>query len=187
MKFRVMGQVMKVLAPCLAFVEAYSPSKTHNMMAILLDPHHKTMKVIREYIGDFQASSIVEEYDRKIVLPHLIQVYKHLNLTSDVPPNHVALTNDDMFFGMGVSNDDTMHNLLKNELRLFQCLGGNPKDCENSLVWWAAHESQFLHVAFLAYQILKIVGSQIETESIFNFARVITKLRQSRLGIENLD
>jgi hypothetical protein len=94
---------------------------------------------------------------------------------------------DDMFFGMGVTNDDAMHNLLKNELRLFQCLGGNPKDYKNSLVWWAAHESQFPHVAFLAHQILEIVGSQIETESIFNFARVITNLWQSRLGIGNLD
>ncbi len=81
MKFCMMGQVIKVLAPCLAFAKAYSPLKAH----------HKTMKVIREYIGDFQASSIVEEYDRKIVLP---QVYKHLNSTSDVPPNLVALTND---------------------------------------------------------------------------------------------
>jgi hypothetical protein len=40
-----MGQVIKFLAPCLAFAKAYSPSKAH----------HKTMKVIREYIGDFQA------------------------------------------------------------------------------------------------------------------------------------
>ncbi len=30
-----------------------------------------------------------------------------------------------MFLGMGVSNDDAMHNLLKNELKLFKCLRGN--------------------------------------------------------------
>ncbi len=80
-------------------------------MAMMLDPCHKTMKVISEYIGDFQASSIVEEYDKKMVLPQLIQVYKHMNPINDVP--------DDMFLGMGVLNDDAMHNLLKNELRLF--------------------------------------------------------------------
>jgi hypothetical protein len=68
----MMGQVIKVLTPFLGFVEAYSPSKAHNMMATMLNPRHKTMKVIREYIGDFQASSIVEEYDRKMVLPQLI-------------------------------------------------------------------------------------------------------------------
>jgi len=48
-----MGQVIKVLAPFLAFAKVYSPLKAHNMMAIMLDPSHKTMKVIREYIGDF--------------------------------------------------------------------------------------------------------------------------------------
>jgi hypothetical protein len=60
------------------------------MTITLLSPKRK----IREYIGDFQAFSIVEGYDRKIVLPQLIQVYKHLISTSDVPPNLVALTND---------------------------------------------------------------------------------------------
>ncbi len=88
-------------------------------MAIILDPHHQTMKVIKEYIDDFQASSIVEEYDKKMVLSQLIQVYKHMNPTSDVPFDRVALMDDDMFLGMGASSDDVMHNLLKNELRLF--------------------------------------------------------------------
>jgi hypothetical protein len=119
MKLHMMGQVIKVLAPFLAFAEVYSPSKARNMMAIMLDPRHKTMKVIREYNGDFQASSIVEEHDKKMVLPQLTQVYKHMNPTNDVPLDRVALMDDDMFLGMGVSNDDAMHNLLKNELRLF--------------------------------------------------------------------
>jgi len=65
MKLHMMGQVIKVLAPFLAFTKVYSPSKAHNMMAIMLDPCHKTMKVITEYIGDFQASSIVENMTRK--------------------------------------------------------------------------------------------------------------------------
>jgi hypothetical protein len=64
---------------------------------------------------------------------------------------------------------------------------GESKDYENSLVWWIAHESQFLHVVFLAHQIFRIVGSQIETERIFNLVGVITNLQRSRLGIENLD
>jgi hypothetical protein len=38
-----------------------------------------------------------------------------MNPTSDVPLDCVVLIDDDMFIGMGVSNDDAMHNLLKNE------------------------------------------------------------------------
>jgi hypothetical protein len=41
------------------------------MMAIMFDLHHKNMKVIKEYVGDFFASKIVEEYHRKMVLPQL--------------------------------------------------------------------------------------------------------------------
>ncbi len=64
---------------------------------------------------------------------------------------------------------------------------GEPKDYENSLVWWVAHESQFSHVVFPAHQILRIVGFQIETKRIFNLVGIITNLQRSRLGIENLD
>jgi hypothetical protein len=55
--------VIDVLAPFLAFAKIYSPLKAHNMMAIMFDPCHKNMKVIREYVGDSFTSRIVEEYD----------------------------------------------------------------------------------------------------------------------------
>jgi hypothetical protein len=57
------GWVIDVLAPFLAFVETYSPLKAHKMMAIMFDPRHKNMKMIKEYVGDSFASIIVEEYD----------------------------------------------------------------------------------------------------------------------------
>jgi hypothetical protein len=41
------------------------------MMAIMFDPHHKNMKVIRKYVGDSYASKIVKEYDLKMELPQL--------------------------------------------------------------------------------------------------------------------
>jgi len=38
------------------------------MMAIMFDPHHKNIKVIKKYVGDSFASKIVEKYDRKMAL-----------------------------------------------------------------------------------------------------------------------
>ena len=61
------------------------------------------------------------------------------------------------------------------------------KSAENPLHWWKAHESQFPTVAFLARQVLGIVGSQIETERVFSIAGVLTALRRCRLGSKNLD
>jgi len=55
--------VIDVLAPFLASIETYSPLKAHNMMAIMFDPCHKNMKVIKEYVGDSFTLRIVEEYD----------------------------------------------------------------------------------------------------------------------------
>lgn len=73
-----------------------------------------------------------------------------MNPTSVALLDPITSIYDDLFFGLGVSNDDALHSLLRNELRMFQCLQVNPKDCENPLMWWATHEAQFLHVALLA-------------------------------------
>jgi hemerythrin-like domain-containing protein len=40
---------------------------------------------------------------------------------------------------------------------------------------------------FLARQILKIVGSQIEIEKIFSLANILTNLRKCHLQLENLE
>ncbi len=37
-------------------------------MAIMFDPHHKNIKVIKKYVGDSFASKIVEKYDQKMAL-----------------------------------------------------------------------------------------------------------------------
>jgi hypothetical protein len=46
---------------------------------------------------------------------------------------------------------------------------------------------QLPHVSFLAHQVLGIARSYIEIEQIFGVTNVITNLRRSHLGIENLD
>jgi hypothetical protein len=49
------------------------------------------------------------------------------------------------------------------------------------------HESQLFYFAFVAQQIIKIVGSQIEVERVFNIANICINMRRSKLGIENLE
>jgi hypothetical protein len=45
----------------------------------------------------------------------------------------------------------------------------------------------FLTIGFLAWQILEIVDSQIETKRIFSLVGILIKLRKCRLQIENLE
>jgi hypothetical protein len=59
--------------------------------------------------------------------------------------------------------------------------------CVDPLAWWWIHETQFPNVSLLAKQILKIIGSQIEIECVFNLVDVLTTLRHCRLQVDNLN
>jgi hypothetical protein len=51
------------------------------MLAIMLDPCFKNMKVIWHYVGNSSEGEIVVEYDAKVVYPLLLQVYFYVNPT----------------------------------------------------------------------------------------------------------
>jgi hypothetical protein len=56
-----------------------------------------------------------------------------------------------------------------------------------SLACWKAHEQHFSYVAFIAQQVLGIVGSQMEVKRIFNIVNICTNLRHSQLGTDNFE
>jgi hypothetical protein len=102
----MLGCTIEVLAPFLSFTKTYSTIKEHNMMAIMIDPRHKILKVIHEYMEIYIVFlSIVEEYI-KASHPNVFTSYKNLNLTNDVLLEHIPLFDEDLFFGQFVSNDD---------------------------------------------------------------------------------
>jgi hypothetical protein len=70
------------------------------MLAIMLDPCSKNIKIIQDFVGNAHAIQIVTDYDINIVCPLLLHVFFHLN------PIRVAIANqstivqdDDLFFG----------------------------------------------------------------------------------------
>jgi hypothetical protein len=51
------------------------------MLAIMLDLQFKSMNIVCEFVdNDAMVQGIMGEYDHKIVLPMLLQMYFHLNL-----------------------------------------------------------------------------------------------------------
>ncbi len=56
-KLRMMGQVLNALGPFLPFYESYIVAKAHNMLAIMLDPCFKNMKIIWDFCGGFTCPS----------------------------------------------------------------------------------------------------------------------------------
>jgi hypothetical protein len=66
----------------------------------MIDPRHKILKVIQEYMEIYIVLSIVKEYAM------FIQVYKNLNLTNVVPLQPIPLFDEDLVFEQFISNDD---------------------------------------------------------------------------------
>jgi hypothetical protein len=54
---------------------------------------------------------------------------------------------------------------------IFKRFQMNAKNIKCPFEWWEKHESMFPTVGFLAYQIKKIVGSQIEIKKIYSLIR----------------
>jgi hypothetical protein len=91
-------------------------------------------------------------------------------------------------FGTATSPEEATEGTIVKELSLFHQLVIDKEDLqEGPLNWWKHNEAKFPNVGFLACQYLGILGSQIETERIFSVAGVLTNLRCTKLGIDNLE
>ncbi len=76
---RMAFEVINVLEPFLAFVVTFNVVTSHNMCALQLDPRFKGLQCIMEYVGRDKTATIVEEYDRQVLMLLLVVVSKHLN------------------------------------------------------------------------------------------------------------
>jgi len=52
------------------------------------------------------------------------------------------------------------------------------KDIKCYMQWWQKNESVFPIIGFLAQQILRIVGSHIESKAFFSLASILTNLKK---------
>jgi hypothetical protein len=79
-------------------------------------------------------------------------------------------------FGSLAFTKEVAMRLIRVELSLFKRTT-MPIDPFSPFIWWAEYEQQFPNLAYLARQVMGIVGSQIEIERIFNMVGVITSLK----------
>jgi len=77
-------------------------------------------------------------------------------------------------FEMITSTNELMKEFIKQNLVIFRWHQLDLNDI-SVLQWWKKHKSMFLIVAFIVYQILSIVGSQI---IIFDLIRILINLRK---------
>jgi hypothetical protein len=186
LKSRMEEEVLAVLEPLLSFAGTYSRQNAHNMLALMLDPRFKGLGLVRDYVGGEKVVSIVYEYDNLVLLPLLMQCYKRLHPTAQ-SQEPITPISENSIFGAQASAEEVIMEQLKSELSLFRRLHVADGDYDSPLSWWRKHEKEFRNVAFLARQILGIVGSQVEIERIFSITGVILSQQRCRLGVEHLD
>jgi len=58
-------EVIGVIDFFLTFLTKYNERRMHNMLALLLDPKFKSLKLIYSFIGCEHRVAIIKEYDRK--------------------------------------------------------------------------------------------------------------------------
>ncbi len=95
--------------------------------------------------------------------------------------------NSSEIFLMSTGTNEPTKEVMNKELLMFRGFQVNVKDIQCPLEWWAKHESLFPTMAFLARQILGIIGFQIEIEKKNSLVEIFTNLRRCHLQLDNLD
>jgi len=67
-----------------SFMVPFQKAKTHNMLALMLNPHYKGLGFI-QYVDKERAQRIVSEYDHQIMFPFLVCAYNFSIQVTQVP------------------------------------------------------------------------------------------------------
>jgi hypothetical protein len=71
----MMVEVQDILTPFLAFTLSYNVNKAHNMLALMLELHFKSLDVVKTFIKWAKVIQIVAKYDSKTLLPLLVVAF----------------------------------------------------------------------------------------------------------------
>ncbi len=75
---RMKLHILEVFLPLIFFLYAYDRKKGHNMLALMLDPRFKSMKLITIFLGHENVVVIIVEYDQQLMLLLLTKTTKLL-------------------------------------------------------------------------------------------------------------
>jgi len=101
--------------------------------------------------------------------------------------NHTKDAKSDLdIFKQTVNTSESTTKLVTTKMLIFRCYQVDSKEMKCLLEWWAKHETMFITVDFLVQEILRIVGSQIETKRIFFFSMNIYKLEEILIIIKKI-
>ncbi len=139
----MMAKVLVALVPFLSFACTYSVSKAHNMLVLMLDLQFKSLNVVKTFVRRAKIIQIVVEYDFMTLMPLLVATFQfqNLNIVGSIKP---LVVDDESIFGAMISNEIPLHELLENELSLFQHLHVKTQDFLVLLIYKSPKKYDFL-------------------------------------------
>jgi hypothetical protein len=70
---------MKVFKHFLNFLKTFDSCQVHNMLALMLDPHFKSLWVVESFVGHGNVIHLITKYNVKEVIPLLMTFLDQLN------------------------------------------------------------------------------------------------------------
>ncbi len=117
--FRMACLVVKKIVPLLELCKRFFTTKADNMLVVMLDPHYKWLQCFQKFIGQKNASIVVQGYDKELVLPLLMKVSQFLAPHCSCMPVEIEQIYDGSLFDVVASNEEATHALLMKEFSLF--------------------------------------------------------------------
>jgi hypothetical protein len=140
-------EVIKVIKPFLQFLKTFDGGRDHNLMAIMLDLHFKSLRIVEDLLGHGNAIQLATEYDAKIVTPLLMVYFEWLNpitINASIATTIVDVVGD-------VVGEEFEENMFGANTSIFTCIGYlkiiSIYDafcfafcCVDLFTWWHIHE-----------------------------------------------
>jgi hypothetical protein len=134
--------------------------KSHNMLAFMLDPKCKSMRLMITYLGREAVAILVANYDKQLLLLLLLEAYKGLlpNRRDYLDEFASFVDSHDLFLETN-KTIDTYKDIVCYELSSFHQYLVDAKTFSCALTWWRIEKQKFPIVAAVARQIFGILAS----------------------------
>jgi hypothetical protein len=153
------------------------------MLALMLDPHFKSMQLVTMYLGQENVVALVVEYDDELLLPLVTEVAKLLMLSSGAKfENLVTQVNSKNLVFTTTMNVDFYRDLVSRELIGYCQYVVDVGNCKCALSWWRKEKNMFPIIALVTQHIFGILANQINIKHIFYVVGIFITLQ-----IDNMD
>jgi hypothetical protein len=116
------------------------------MMAIMLDPHFKSLHIVEDLLGHGNAIQLATKYDAKFVILLLMVYFERMNpivVNAYIVTTTIDVVGEEFeenMFGVEASIEESSRALVIGKLFLFRRLYVLPSTCVDPFTWRHIHE-----------------------------------------------